>query len=199
MPSKMDKAGKESQTNIKNDVIKENLKNSFGQNAQKAWREYEGMVGLHPAGVRYDPKHPDDLYNPHYCQCPFPKVGLPIREYDDYINHNEDRCTYHVKSGSRQAPFEAAAHAQRHFEWWYEMNKIVENGVERPPENDYPVVPPQWSKDGPMSPEDMLRKKMREKIEADMVEEEHKQEIEDAKTDFSEEKRRVGRPPKVTV
>jgi hypothetical protein len=80
------------------------------------------------------------------------------------------------------------------------MNKQVNaDGSERPPERCYPIILPQWSKDGPMSAEDMKRKKMRERLAQEELEDEHKAEIEDAKTDFTEEKRRVGRPPTAKV
>jgi hypothetical protein len=194
----MESSGKEAAAVLKNTVIKENLKGQFGQLAQKNWRDYNGPTGIKPAG-KYNPEHPTDQFRPHYCPCPFPKAHLPIRDFTAYIEHEEDRCGYIVKSTGRDAPFEAAAHAEKHFEWWYEMNKQVENGIERPPERCYPIILPQWSKDGPMSNEDMKRKKMRERLAQEDLEREHKAEIEDAKTDFTEEKRRVGRPPTVKV
>jgi len=194
----MESSGKEAAAVLKNTVIKENLKGQFGQLAQKNWRDYNGPTGIKPAG-KYNPEHPTDQFRPHYCPCPFPKAHLPIRDFTAYIEHEEDRCGYVVKSTGRDAPFEAAAHAEKHFDWWYEMNKHVDNGIERPPERCYPIILPQWSKDGPMSNEDMKRKKMRERLAQEELESEHKAEIEDAKTDFTEEKRRVGRPPTVKV
>lgn len=198
MVTRMQAEGKDQMTRIVNKSIGDTIEGQFGQLAQKAWRDYNGPTGIKPAG-KYNPEHPTDQFRPKYCQCPFPKVGIPIRDFSKYTEHEEDRCTYQVRTVGRDAPFEAAAHAQKHYEWWYEMNKQVENGVERPPERVWPIILPVWSKDGPMSAEDMKRKKMREMIERDDLEKEHKAEIEDAKNDFTEEKRRVGRPPTVKV
>lgn len=195
MPTRIESLGRSEASKEKNRIVKETLKGMFGQEAQKAWREYDGPVGVKAPAKKFDPNDPKEKFNPKYCQCPFPKIGLPIRDIGDYVEHPGERCSYHVDSKGREAPFEAAAHADLHFDWWYEQNKVVENGVERPPERTWPITLPQWSKDGPMSPEDKLRKKMREKMEQEMREQEDKKEVEEAKMTF-EESRRAGKPPK---
>lgn len=117
---------------IRDREVRENLKHSYGVEAEAAWRFYD-HVGYMPMTSLKDKVD----FNPNYVGCPAP---IKIDRHGGWEPENCERCNMTPpidKTGKEQRVWAIAHHKLRHADDWIARHSTVDeknrNGAMRPP------------------------------------------------------------------
>ncbi len=115
-------------------LVRENLRISFGLEAEIGWRGYENSL-MFSKGEKRENGRGRDTFVPSYVPCPMyvkkaPNAPFEVMKTADgrrYPSKNFRRCNFTIPErwqGTRQGHYMAIAHMrEEHFEDWYEVNK----------------------------------------------------------------------------